>query len=208
VRRPAPSRSDLQNEPAPEPAPENQCFFAEWKADMLGSTMSPATHMSEEMYLRSSFEPDAEFVNGVIKERPPAEFDHANWQAAILYWFALHLTEWNIRTVPSLRIRVRRGVYRVPDVAVLDRANPLEQVVTFPPLAVFEVLSPEETAQDLTKKLDDYAEMGIPHIVVVDPRTSVFRRYANMCLEPVDRFTFPERGIVFEMSEIAAMLQG
>ncbi len=35
--------------------------------------MAPTTHMSEEIYLQSSFKPDADFANGAIKERPPAE---------------------------------------------------------------------------------------------------------------------------------------
>lgn len=164
--------------------------------------------MSEAMYLRSSFEPDAEFVNGVIKERQQAEFDHADWQQAILSWFAQHLAEWNIRCVPSLRVRVRDRRYRVPDVVVLDRANPKEQVVTRAPLAVFEVLSPEDTVRELDEKLDDYAAMGIARIVVVDPKTGVFKQYADKCLWPLENFKFGQRAIAFQVAEIAALLQG
>ena len=44
---------------------------------------------------------------------------------------------------------------------LLDRAQPIEQIVTHPPVAVFEVLSPEDTMQRLKRKLEDYRIMGI-----------------------------------------------
>lgn len=48
--------------------------------------------------------------------------------------------------------------FRVPDVAILDFDRPPGQVVTHPPIAVFEVLSPEDTVRKLRRKLDDYAK--------------------------------------------------
>ena len=45
-------------------------------------TMSTTTHIPVEVYLRSSYEPDAEYVDGVIEERPPGENDHSTWQVA------------------------------------------------------------------------------------------------------------------------------
>ena len=37
-------------------------------------------HVPVEVYLRSSYEPDAEYVDGEIEERPMGEYDHASWQ--------------------------------------------------------------------------------------------------------------------------------
>ncbi len=42
------------------------------------------TRVPLEVYLASSYEPDAEYVDGVIEERPMGEWNHADWQAAIL----------------------------------------------------------------------------------------------------------------------------
>ena len=106
--------------------------------------MATTTHVPVEVYLCSSYEPDAEYVDGRIEERPMGEFDHASWQAAILNRFWQHEREWDIRVMPSLRIKVAATRYRVPDVTVLDRDRPIEQIITHPPLAVFEVLSPED----------------------------------------------------------------
>ena len=168
--------------------------------------MSATTHISEEQYLRSSFTPDAEYVDGEIRERHVGTYDHADWQQAIQRWFAEHAKVWNIRPMPELRIRVRAGKYRIPDVSVLDRARDKEQVPTHPPIAVFEVLSPEDTVQELYEKLDDYAGMGIPQIWVVDPKTGSFKRYLDRCLSPSSHFAFQDRGIDFDIAEIAALL--
>ena len=48
-----------------------------------GVTMATVTYVPVEAYLRSSdYEPDAEYVDGQIEERPMGEFDHSDWQAA------------------------------------------------------------------------------------------------------------------------------
>jgi Uma2 family endonuclease len=126
---------------------------------------------------------------------------------AIATWFLRHAKEWNIRCVPELRVRVAAGRYRIPDVTVLDRANPREEIVTIAPLAVFDVLSPEDTFQELYEKLEDYAAMGIPQIWIVDPKTGMFKQYADACLRPASRFDMTDREIGFDLSEIAALLQ-
>ena len=68
--------------------------------------MSTTTHIPVEVYLRSCYEPDAEYVDGEIEERPMGEYDHADWQAAIYLWFHQHAREWNVRVKPELRIQV------------------------------------------------------------------------------------------------------
>jgi hypothetical protein len=71
--------------------------------------MATATHIPLEVYLRSEYEPSAEYVDGEILERPVGELDHANWQDAISTWFRNHAKEWNIRVFPELRVQVIKG---------------------------------------------------------------------------------------------------
>jgi len=132
-------------------------------------------HVPLEVYLNSSFEPDAEYVNGVIEARPMGEWNHANWQAAILKFFRTRRHDWNIRAAAKLRIQVSEGNFRVPDVAVTNRNLPGEQVITHPPIAVFEILSPEDTVTRMMTKLDDYERMGIRTILVLDPNGKHFQ---------------------------------
>jgi Uma2 family endonuclease len=69
--------------------------------------------------------------------------------------------------------------YCVPDVVVLDRALPEEEIVTIPPLAVFEILSREDRMTRIMFKLKDYESMSIPLIRVIDPKTSTIWSYAG-----------------------------
>jgi Uma2 family endonuclease len=168
--------------------------------------MATTTHVPVEVYLRSSYEPDAEYVDGTIEERSMGEFDHASWQQAIQLWFRQHEKEWGIRVRPGLRIQVAATRYRVPDVTVLDRSRPIEQIITHPPLAVFEVLSPEDTLQRLKRKLEDYRVMGIPEIWVIDPQDNTFYRYEDLQLRRKENFSHGEKGIVFDMNELKNLL--
>jgi Uma2 family endonuclease len=168
--------------------------------------MATTTRVPVEVYLRSSYEPDAEYVDGEIEKRPMGEFDHSSWQQAILRRFWEHERAWGIRAMPSLRVKVAATRYRVPDVTVLDRSRPIEQIITHPPLAVFEVLSPEDRVQRLKLKLEDYRAMGIPEIWVIDPQDSTFYRYEDLQLRRTDSFSHAEKGFAFDMNELKNLL--
>jgi Uma2 family endonuclease len=161
-----------------------------------------------EVYLRTSYEPDAEYVDGVIEERPKGQYDHSTWQHALELWFARYAKEWGIRVRPELRVKVAAANYRVPDVVVFDRSLPIEPVLTHPPIAVFEILSPEDSHSRLMIKLADYERMGIGTIVVIDPETGNHRRYVSGRLEPLpaDPFDLPGSRCRFDLSEIEKLL--
>jgi hypothetical protein len=80
--------------------------------------MATATRVPIEVYLHSSSEPDAEYVDGEIEERPVGENDHSAWQNAIGLWFNLVAQEWSVRIRPELRIQAAPTRFRVPDVTV------------------------------------------------------------------------------------------
>jgi Uma2 family endonuclease len=165
------------------------------------------TYVPLEVYLKSSYEPDAEYVDGVIEERPMGEYDHSSWQHAIELWYAQYAQKWAIRVRPELRIQVARQRFRVPDVTVLDRNLPTEQIITHPPIAVFEILSPEDSLNRMMTKLADYERMGIKTIVVLDPNGRHFR-YLDGKLEPLPAGTFdlPGSACRFDLAAIEKLL--
>ena len=171
------------------------------------ATSTQPAHMSLDLYLKSSFEPDAEYVDGVIEERPMGEWNHANWQAAILEFFRRQRIEWKIRAVAELRVQVSKNRYRVPDVTILDRNLPIEQIVTCAPIAVFEVLSPEDSINRMMAKLADYERMGINTILILDPKGQHFRYIAGR-LEPLspEPFDLPDSSCRFDLSAIEKLL--
>ncbi len=141
--------------------------------------MATAVQVPVEVYLASDYEPDAEYVDGCIEERPMGQYDHASWQQAIQLWFAQHAGEWNIRVRPELRVRTTSRNYRVPDVVVFDRDHPIEQILTRPPMAVFEVLSPEDRLPRMMKKLAEYEAMGVPTVMLIDPGDEAISQFRN-----------------------------
>lgn len=139
--------------------------------------MATATRVPLEVYLSNMCEPDADFVDGCIEERPMGQFDHASWQQAIQHWFLVREKEWNVRVRPELRIQTTRTNYRVADVVVFSRNNPIEQILTLPPIAVFEILSPDDRLSRLMLKLNEYEAMGIPTVLLIEPESKQVSQY-------------------------------
>ena len=160
-----------------------------------------------EVYLRSSYEPDAEYVDGVVEERPMGENEHSAWQHALDVWFGQHEKEWGLRVRPELRVQVASHRFRVPDLALLDRSLPIERFATHPPIAVFEILSPEDSLNRMMTKLADYERMGIQTILVLDPNGRHFRyRLGGLESLPPSPFDLPGSACRFDLGEIEKLL--
>ena len=74
--------------------------------------------------------------------------------------------------VASLRMRIREGKFREPDLLMLrDRSDPRRQDRYWLGAdLVVEVVSPDDPDRDLVEKRVDYAEGGIPEYWIADPR--------------------------------------
>ncbi len=158
-----------------------------------------------EDYLKMSAEPDCEYVAGVIEERPVGEYDHSTWQIALAAFFLAREKELGILSRPELRVQVGADSFRVPDVTLLKRDAPREQIITHPPVAVFEILSPEDSMTRMLEKLADYERMGIPAIWVIEPKRLLYYRYRAGQLSLGTTFDLPGTSFSVPFSEIAAL---
>src|SRR5947209_12269615 len=127
--------------------------------------------MTVSEYLNSSYSPDRDFVDGRIEERNLGEHDHAAVQAALVLWFGQHQDEWHIEVLPEQRIRISPTRFRVPDICLVSLDEPVEQILTKPPLACIEILSPEDTLRRMQERVDDYRRFGVANIWILDPAT-------------------------------------
>ncbi|CAN5728477.1 hypothetical protein BH10ACI4_BH10ACI4_09750 [soil metagenome] len=82
-------------------------------------TMHPSAPISLEEYIRTSYHPDCDFVDGHIEERNLGEYDHSHLQVALGAWFFSHRTEWKIRVSSEYRTRVSPNRIRIPDVSII-----------------------------------------------------------------------------------------
>ena len=162
------------------------------------------TPISVEEYLRTSYEPDAEYVDGVIEQRPMGEEQHSAWQVALVTYFGQRAREWNIRVRSELRTRTSERRYRIPDVALLDADAPRDPVALVPPLVAFEILSPEDRLSRLLVRLADFETMGVQALYVVDPADNSCRRYTAGSLQVVREFALRDRKI--DVNEVVDLL--
>ena len=103
---------------------------------MAASTVVP---LSE--YLRTSYRPDRDWIDGEVRERNMGELPHATVQGFFVRRIGNHAAEWQVRVYPELRVQTSTAHFRIPDVCVLRDTAPFEQIVRTPPLLCIEILS-------------------------------------------------------------------
>jgi Uma2 family endonuclease len=130
--------------------------------------MGGAMLVSVEEYDSTSYEPDCDYVDGELEDRNVGTKSHAKAQSKLLV--ALGIRYPSLFVVVEQRVRVSATRYRVPDVCAM-LAEPDEEVFTQPPFLCIEVLSPEDRASRIERKIADYLKFGVRYIWVIDPGT-------------------------------------
>ena len=87
--------------------------------------MATATplRISTSEYLRTSYRPDCDYVDGVIEERNLGELDHAAVQRALLRWFIEHERDLRLIAYPELRIQASPTRFRVARRSACSRSQ-------------------------------------------------------------------------------------
>ncbi len=135
--------------------------------------MATAELTSVDEYLRTSFEHDPEFLEGRIVERPMPTFEHSYIQGFVVGRLDAQANPPHSFALTEQRIRVRANRYRLADVSVIEgRPAPADRgIVTTPPHLCVEILSPDDDVPELLRRIDDYLDLGVPWIWVIDPLT-------------------------------------
>lgn len=141
--------------------------------------------IAEAEYLSRCYEPDCEYDDGLLMERNGSEFDHSYLQGILTAIFLNNEENWGVYGLPEQRVRIAQRRYRIPDVSVLSLDAPTERILTQPPLIAIEILSREDTFSRVARKCHEYAEFGIEHVWVVDPRERQVYRGSARGLERV-----------------------
>jgi Uma2 family endonuclease len=137
---------------------------------MAAATQTVPALLTLEEYLHTAYHPDCDFVDGHIEERNMGDLKHSLLQVELSFWFRLRRDEWNIRVMSELRTRVSTTRVRLPDVTVAYAdAAMAEPIRTSPPLVAIEILSPDDRMPRVIQRLEDFLNMGIPHVWLLDP---------------------------------------
>ena len=148
------------------------------------ATSSPVIVPLEE-YLRTSYRPDRDWIDGETKERNMGEQLHAIVQVFFAHLFKNHARDWKIRALTEQRVQVLPNRFRIPDVCLVQRNAPIEAILRTPPILCIEILSREDRMSDIQERVEDYLAMGVPTVWVIDPhRRRAYAALSNGALGP------------------------
>jgi Uma2 family endonuclease len=101
--------------------------------------------ISLDEYLSASYEPDREFVGGLLVKRNVGTMLHGSAQAIV----GSHLNEYRkshgIAVFTSVRVQLDSLQYRVPDLLVLEKPYRQGSFIKDVPLITVEITDPEDT---------------------------------------------------------------
>ena len=163
--------------------------------------MATITHIPLSEYLGTSYRTDREYVDGELRERNVGKFDHARIQALLTIWFGIHEREWGIIVITEQRIQVAESRVRIPDLTVTT-AGPQPDTLVDPPLLVIEILSPEDSYSDTQERAQDYREMGVKTVWIIDPKTRTGRMCTGASWVEASRMTVDGTPLFVELDSI------
>ncbi len=163
-------------------------------APLLADLLPSQGYWSDDAYLWLTDQSNrlVEFTDGCIQELPMPTFAH---QAVLLFLYDLFRDylqpRGGIVMVAALRMRLREGKFREPDLLLLrDRGDArCQDRYWLGADLVAEVVSRDNPQRDLVEKRLDYAKAGIPEYWIVDPR---FETIAVLALQSG---TYAEHGV-------------
>lgn len=170
---------------------------------MAAATQAP---ISVSEYLHTSYRPDCDYVDGIVEERNLGELDHSAVQRALLVWFGQQERAWGIRAFPELRVQVTPTRFRVADLCVLSVSAPREQIIQTPPVAIIEILSPEDRVSRYLVRLEDYRRMGIRNLWVIDPAERRGFDFSSGNWVETTSFADPNTGIRLDLTSLFASI--
>jgi Uma2 family endonuclease len=171
------------------------------QAVILGIMATQAVRISPEEYLHMTFidRPDAELVDGELRERATPVSIHGWLQAAFAILFRLQSSS-RLFALPEVRMHLGGGEYRVPDVAVFDHFPP--PVPQLPPLVTIEILSADDRHRVVLSKCAEYQRSGVAHVWLIDPSLRLLQVYSASGLAHAEALELPEYGVRITMADL------
>jgi Uma2 family endonuclease len=163
--------------------------------------MESKAALSVEEYLHTSFPGlDKEYRDGELVERTLPDYPHGRTQLLLGAYFLELSKARSLFPCSETRMRLRPGIYLIPDIAVFHPVKP-PRIPETPPLIAIEILSPDDRWNAVRDKLQEYRDWGVPHVWLVDPNAK--RMYTcNGELHEVATLTIPELGIELKPANI------
>ena len=120
-------------------------------------------------YLKTTYQPDCDYIDGEVRERNLGETAHGLLQGIFFSLFQANRRMWGM--LPLLEQRVQTGAtrFRIPDVCLVRPIDLTGPIVRKPPFLCVEILSSEDRLRRMQGRVDDYLTMGVEFVWLVDP---------------------------------------
>ncbi len=128
-----------------------------------------AATVSMEEYLRTSYRPDVEYIDGELREKTTGEFTHGEAEGILGSWFLERRKEWQILCALNTRTQTSSHRVRLVHVVVVGEGSRERQQLTHPPLLTIEVLCTDDIPAELEARAADLESMGVRNIWLIDP---------------------------------------
>jgi Uma2 family endonuclease len=161
--------------------------------------MAVTTQVSVEEYLRTSYDPDCEYVCGEVLDRNVGEKGHSKVQKRLLVFLAQREAQWGLFALQEWRLRIDERHYRIPDLAILIGPEPDEAMLSTPPFVCVEILSPEDRMSWMQKKIADYLAFGVRYVWVLDPKAQQAFSYTSEGMRQIQDGFLRTAGPVIEI---------
>jgi len=137
-------------------------------------------------YLNTTYRPDRDYVDGELKERNVGEMSHALLQGILFTVFQSNQRSWGLLPVLEQRVQTSQTRFRIPDICLVRPAQAADPIVKLPPVLCVEVLSKDDSLNNMQQRVDDYLAMGVQHIWLIDPLLRLAYRASASGFERAD----------------------
>ena len=122
-------------------------------------------------YLNTSYEPDMEFVDGVLVRRNVGTQLHGLLQTIVGSYLRQFRQTHRVKVFTETRLLVDTGTSRcrIPDVMAVESPVQSGRIVVDVPAIVVEIKSPDDTFDDIVGRCFDYERLGVTSVLVMDP---------------------------------------
>ena len=127
--------------------------------------------LSVDDYFDQGLDAEYEYIEGVLVPRRIGNPQHSRMVSILVAWLEGYSPLIDVYT--GLVLNVASDRYRVPDVCFYSKAGPQPDPVSAPsnpPVAIFEVLSPTDSLDEIIDKCGESDSLGVEHKYVVDPK--------------------------------------
>ncbi len=131
-------------------------------------TASVPALVSVDEFLRTSYKPACDYIDGVLRQKSKPTFNHSKVQTRVATIVEGQRPGFDAAT--ELTVKIREGKFLVPDIAIQRVADlQTDAYPTKPVHLCVEVLSPGDRFSEVLSKCDDFLDWGVSMTWIIDP---------------------------------------